>query len=209
VSELIRKYRLLQLEIELLGGNKMLETGIFEIDITELEQLGKAVDNQDSVNVAKFLEHLAGRVEWLEERIAKTKKEIKEIKMGQSAKEAVNFAAEAVEINGAKILIKKIEGQDIKNLRVISDTLQQQLKSCILVIFSTFPEKVMFLVAVTPDLTAKGYSAKTIADSFTAIIGGKGGGKETKVEGGGKEVGRIEEAMAKVRQELTINNDIN
>ncbi|MDI6731409.1 MAG: alanine--tRNA ligase [Candidatus Margulisbacteria bacterium] len=203
VGSLIKTYHLLQLENEKLGGSKTLDTGIFEIDVTEIERLGSAVDNQDSVNVAKFLEHLAGRVEWLEERIAKTQKEINNLKMKQSAKEAVNFASEAIDVNGAKVLIKKVEGQGINNLRVISDTLQQQLKSCVLVLFSVLPDKVMFLAAVTPDLISKGYSAKTIADSFSPIIGGKGGGKDTKVEGGGKEIGRVEEAMAKVREALT------
>ncbi len=171
VGQLIKTYQTLQFQKELLGGSKMLETGIFEIDVTEIERLGKAVDNQDLVSVDKFLEHLSGRVEWLEERINKTQKEITDLKASQLSSDAGNYVSEVTEINGIKTLIKKVDGLDINSLRVVSDTLQRQLKSCILVIFSTLPEKVMFLVAVTPDLTAMGFSAKAITDSFAPIIG--------------------------------------
>ena len=41
-------------------------------------------------------------------------------------------------------------------------------------------------------------SAKAIADAFISVVGGKGGGKESKVEGGGKDPSKIQEGFGKV-----------
>jgi alanyl-tRNA synthetase len=38
-----------------------------------------------------------------------------------------------------------------------------------------------------------------MADAFSAIVGGKGGGKDTKVEGGGKDPTRIKEGFNAIR----------
>ena len=51
---------------------------------------------------------------------------------------------------------------------------------------------------MTPDLVEKGYSARKISEVFAPLIGGKGGGKEVKVEGGGKDPTRLKEAFDKV-----------
>jgi alanyl-tRNA synthetase len=84
-------------------------------------------------------------------------------------------------------------------LRSVSDTVQKQNKSCIVVLASCLPGRLIFLVTVTQDLVKQGYSARKIADVFTGVVGGKGGGRENKVEGGGKDPTRIDEAFARVR----------
>jgi alanyl-tRNA synthetase len=58
------------------------------------------------------------------------------------------------------------------------------------------------LITVTPDLVEKGISARKMADAFSAIVGGKGGGKDTKVEGGGKDPTRIKEGFEAIRANL-------
>jgi len=199
VESLIRKYRLLQVEKERLGGQKSLETNIFEIEVTELENIAKAVDNHDSNNVNKFLDHLLGRVDWLKERIAKAEREIEALKERAAQRSAGGYAAEAVEIGGVKVLFKEFKENNMDLLRTISDTLQEQFKSSILVFASVFPGRLIYLISVTPDLTGK-FSAQTLANAFSAVVDGKGGGKDTKVEGGGKDPSKIKEGFEAVRK---------
>ncbi|MEA3494145.1 MAG: alanine--tRNA ligase [Candidatus Margulisiibacteriota bacterium] len=198
VENLLKKYRALQAEKESLGGKQFNETGIFQIELTELESLVNAVDNQDSVNVKKFLDHFRGREEWLEERIVKSEKEIRDIKLKQASGDASSYLSEVKEIAEVKVLAKEFEGHSMQMLRAVSDTLQNQLKSCIVVLASAFPGRLIFLITVTKDLIEKGYSAKKLADIFTQVVGGKGGGKEAKAEGGGKDPSKIREALEKV-----------
>lgn len=202
VENLIQKYKKLQVETESLGGKKFSETGIFQIELTELESLTSAVDNQDSANVKKFLEHFQGREEWLKERIVKSEKEIRDLKMKKASGDVASYLAEVKEIAGVKVLAKAFDGHSMQTLRAVSDTLQNQLKSCVVVLASAFPGRLIFLITVTNDLTEKGYSAKKLADVFTQIVGGKGGGKEAKAEGGGKDPAKIGEALKKVCESL-------
>jgi alanyl-tRNA synthetase len=198
VEEMIRKYRLLEVEKEQLGGKKFTETGIFEIELTELDGLIEAVDSQDSVNVKKFIDHFKGREEWLKERIAKAEKEINNLKLKRASGEASDYITEIKEIAGVKILTKELQENSMQMLRAISDQVRNQAKSCVVVLASAFPGRLIFLITVTQDLIDKGISAKKLADVFTRIVGGKGGGKEEKAEGGGKDPTKIKEALEAV-----------
>jgi alanyl-tRNA synthetase len=203
VEALIEKYRLLQSEKESLGAEKSLESSnIFEIELTELDRISKAVDNHDSVSVNKFLDHLGGRADWLKERIEKTEREIEALKEKQARSEAGSYLSNLETLNGVKVLLEKFDDHNMDVLRTISDTLQGQAKSCVLVLASSLPGRLIYLITVTPDLAAKGLSAKKLAGAFSAIVGGKGGGKETKVEGGGKDPARIKEGFSAIRKLL-------
>ena len=83
-------------------------------------------------------------------------------------------------------------------LRSIADTIQNKEKSCVLILAASYPNRLLYRITVTDDLVAKGYSAKKLADVFTGIVGGRGGGKDNKVEGGGKEPQKIQEGFAAV-----------
>jgi len=192
VAEQLRKYRLLEIDKEQQGGKKFTETRIFEIEFTELESLQNAVDNQDSRNVTKFLEHLQGRVDWLNERIARAEKEINDLKLKKVVGEAAAYAAEMRTVREIKVLLRDFKGYSMEMLRSFSDAVQKEVKSCVLLLASNLSGRVIFLAVVTPDLVAKGYSAVKISDVFTAAISGKGGGREGKVEGGGKDPGKID-----------------
>jgi alanyl-tRNA synthetase len=198
IEELLRKYRLLEVEKERLGGKKLVETRIFQAEVTEFISITKAVDEQDSVSVNKFLDHLEGRVEWIRERIARAEKEIKALKIQNASRQAADFTAEVKEINGLKVLAREFKEYNMEMLRAVSDTVRNQVKSCIVVLASAFPGRLIFLVTVTQDLIDKGYSAKKIAETFTQVVGGKGGGKEAKAEGGGKDPTKIKEGLEAV-----------
>jgi alanyl-tRNA synthetase len=199
VEKMIARYRELQLEKESLGGGKFLETGIFEVEVTELDRLGKCVDNHDSLNVNKFLEHLEGRVDWLSERIAKVEKELADLRLKQAARGAVGCLQEIQELNGIKVLLKELKGQEMAALRAISDEVQRQQPSVIL-LFSSSQAKVIYLVTIAPQYVQAGLSAKKIAATLSPFIQGKGGGKDDKAEGGGREVAGIPEAIEAVKQ---------
>jgi alanyl-tRNA synthetase len=202
IESSIRSCRSLQEEKERIGGTKSLETNIFEIEFTELERLSKAIDNQDSINVNKFLDHLSGRVEWLKERIVRTEREIEDLKARKVKAEAASFASEAVEIAGKKLLLKDFKGYSMDQLRTISDTVLGALRSGALLLVSVFPGRLIYLITLSDDLVAQGVSAKKIAEIFSCSVGGKGGGKDNKVEGGGKDPSKIKAGFEAVKRSL-------
>jgi alanyl-tRNA synthetase len=195
IGKLIRDYQLLQEEKERLGGKKFEETGIFEVELTELQSISRAVANQDAKNVNKFLDHLQGRSDWLKERVAKAEKEINEMKIANVAADVSSYINEMREHAGVKVLTKEFKRYGMDMLRSISDAVQKEVKSCVLVLVSLLPGRVAFLITVTQDLVNKGITAKNIAEVFGQVIGGRGGGRDNKVEGGGKDPARVKEGF--------------
>ncbi|MBI5399681.1 alanine--tRNA ligase [Candidatus Saganbacteria bacterium] len=204
IEKLINHYRLVELEKENLGGEKFTETNIFQIELTELDRLSSAVDGQDAINVNKIFDHLTGRLEWLRERLTKSEKELRDLKLKSASQQAGDFLGEVLEIKGVKVLTKEFKTYSMDMLRSVSDTLQRQLKSCVLVFASNLHDRLIFLITVSPDLMAKGYSAQTLAATFSSVTGGKGGGKANSASGGGNDPSKIPEALDKVRKQLAI-----
>lgn len=199
IHEEIRKYKMLQMIKESLGGEQFTETGIFEIEVTELDRLSKAVDEQDIENVNKLLDHLKGRMDWLKERIAKAQKEVEDLRKKNVSAEAAVLAQQALEINNVKVVIKDFSEYSIDMLRTMSDVIRNKLGSCVVVLASVINGKVRFIIFVSDDLVAKGYSAKKLADAFCAKVGGKAGGKDSKVEGGANDPNRITEGFEAIK----------
>jgi alanyl-tRNA synthetase len=57
---------------------------------------------------------------------------------------------------------------------------------------------VALIAAVTPDFVGKVQAGKII-QQIAPLVGGKGGGKPDNARGGGKDAGKLDEALAKVK----------
>jgi alanyl-tRNA synthetase len=56
----------------------------------------------------------------------------------------------------------------------------------------------MLIVAVTSDLVARGLHAGDLVKSVARVVGGGGGGRPTLAQAGGRDAGRLDEALAGV-----------
>ncbi|GIV83631.1 MAG: hypothetical protein KatS3mg052_0638 [Candidatus Roseilinea sp.] len=63
-------------------------------------------------------------------------------------------------------------------------------------------EKPSLLVSVTPDLTKKGLDAGKLIREIAPIVGGGGGGRPTLAQAGGKDPGKLGEALDRARRLL-------
>ncbi|HTY13736.1 MAG TPA: alanine--tRNA ligase, partial [Candidatus Omnitrophota bacterium] len=201
ILKLQHRHRTLQEEKSRLGDQKLLEPNVFSVDQEELVRLQDAVDKTDIVNVNKFLEHLKGRVDWLKERNLSLEKEIEKLKGKKVLTMADSLANEACDIKGIKVLMKELPDVSMPNLRSLADEIKAKLPSVLLVLASTAPEKVSFLVNVTDDLTGR-INAGKIAKLLAETCGGGGGGKADKAEAGGKAPSRVSEAFKRVADSL-------
>ena len=68
-----------------------------------------------------------------------------------------------------------------------------------MVLGGTANNAVALVAAVSPEFTAKVQAGKII-QTIAPIIGGKGGGKPDYARGGGKDVSKLDEALAKAVQ---------
>ncbi|MBW8185533.1 alanine--tRNA ligase [Shewanella nanhaiensis] len=144
----------------------------------------------DSSSVVTKLKAQLDRTKLLE-------KELSQLKDKLAAATSADLAGEAKQINGAKVLIKKLEGVDAGALRGLQDELKQKLGSGIVVLAIAGEAKVNLIVGVTKDLTAKVKAGELVA-SIAAQVGGKGGGRPDMAQAGGTEPEKLDGALEQV-----------
>ena len=79
-------------------------------------------------------------------------------------------------------------------LRTLADTLRDKLRSGVVVLGMASGDAATLLVAVTDDLSAR-VSAGEVVRRLAPIVDGRGGGKATLAQAGGKAPGKVGEAL--------------
>jgi alanyl-tRNA synthetase len=89
------------------------------------------------------------------------------------------------------------EVRDVKGgtLRDLSDQLRQQEKALAVVLGSVDDGRVFVVVNLDPSLEEQGLDAVAVVRALAPIIGGGGGGRAGLAEAGGKDPGRLREAL--------------
>jgi alanyl-tRNA synthetase len=104
--------------------------------------------------------------------------------------------ANAVEINGTKIVIGQLTGVTTDLVRVQADRVRQKLPSAFITFgWSEAADKVSVLVALTNDMVKKGLKSGEIVKQLAAIVGGSGGGKPDLAQAGGKDPAKLGDAL--------------
>ena len=97
------------------------------------------------------------------------------------------------------MLIKRYDDTEIKGLRAILDRLRDRLDSGIIVIGGAKDGKASLLVSVSKDLVDR-YKAGELVSALAVMVGGKGGGRPDSAQGGGPNVGAIDDALAAAQE---------
>ncbi len=103
-------------------------------------------------------------------------------------------------VNGAQALIARLDDVPPDMLREMSDWFRNAVKSGVMVIGSVIDGKPQLVVAVTDDLSKKGYHAGNLIKGIAAVVGGGGGGRPTMAQAGGKDAGKLNEALDTARR---------
>ena len=134
------------------------------------------------------------RVEKLVTQVRSLEKEVDKFKHKFQSSQADDVISEAKEINGVKVLVKRIDNMGQKDLRDFGDKLRDKLGSGILALGSAKDGKVILIVMVTNDL-ARRFHAGEIIKEMAPILGGTGGGKPDLAQSGGKDPGKLDAAL--------------
>jgi alanyl-tRNA synthetase len=119
--------------------------------------------------------------------------------------DAVAAAAKLLEsaplIGGAgKLVIAEIPGATGDGLLAAFDSIKKKAPSYALMLAATGEGKVSFVAAVSDDLIAKGLKAGDWIRETAKVAGGGGGGRPQMAQAGGKDPGKVGEALAVARE---------
>jgi alanyl-tRNA synthetase len=127
-------------------------------------------------------------------------KQLKASQQKQAAETARTLTAKAQTIGSTRAIIEKVSPADGDYLQSIADSLKGQFNGVVVLGGST-NGAVALVATVSPDLT-KQIQAGKIIQTIAPIVGGKGGGRPDNARGGGKEVSKLDEALAKAKSLL-------
>ena len=206
--------------IELCGGTHVGRTGdIGLFKITSEGGIAAGVRRIEAVTGAAAMAYIAEQQAQIEEAasllksdsasvIAKLKaqldkvkqleKDLSQMKDKLAAAASADLAGDAIEINGIKVLVKKLEGVDAGSLRGLQDELKQKLKSAVIVLGIASEGKVNLIAGVSNDLT-KQIKAGELVAMVAQQVGGKGGGRPDMAQAGGTQPENLDAALALVQ----------
>ncbi|MDE0637473.1 MAG: alanine--tRNA ligase [Candidatus Poribacteria bacterium] len=104
-------------------------------------------------------------------------------------------------VEGVKVVASRIDKTDRDSLRQMVDALKNQLKSGVVALASVTGNDAAFIVGVTSDLVKNsGLHAGKLIQAITEIADGRGGGRPELAQGGGKNLGKVDAAIAATTQ---------
>jgi len=124
-------------------------------------------------------------------------KDLERLKSRLAASHGEDLAAQAVDVNGLKVLAARVDGIDAKGLRATVDQLKNKLGSAAVVLATVDGEKVNLVAGVTADYVDR-IEAGPLANFVAQQVGGRGGGRPDMAQAGGNDPARLEQAIKAV-----------
>jgi len=221
-GDIVRVVRMGDFSVELCGGthvNRTGDVGFFKLESESGVAAGvrriEAFTGQGALEAIrrreKLLEeigsHLGARDAQALERLERLLAREKELEKKLRALEQKLFSTDTSsgadgekirEKNGIKVVTRKVDGVEARGLREMADRLREKHGSAVVAIGSNLGEgKAALIVAVTPDLTSR-VKAGDVIKEIAPIIGGSGGGRPDFAQAGGRDPGKIGEALERV-----------
>jgi alanyl-tRNA synthetase len=204
---------------ELCGGTHVTRAGdIGLFKITSETGIAAGVRRIEAVTGARALDWLAGverrinevaelvksdrdavvdKVSQLVTHSRELEKDLERLKSRLAASQGEDLAAQAVDVNGLKVLAARLDGVDVKGLRATVDQLKNKLGSAAVVLATVDGDKVSLVAGVTADYTDR-IEAGPLANFVAQQVGGRGGGRPDMAQAGGNDPARLAQAIKAV-----------
>ena len=141
-------------------------------------------------------EELADKIEALLGRNRQLERSLDELRRRVAALEMSDLSNGAREVEGVTVVARRTEAEDVPSLRAMADGLRESLGSGVGVLGADIGGKVSFIAVVTDDLIkGRGLKAGDIVRGVAQLAGGSGGGKAHLAQAGGRDPGKLDEAL--------------
>jgi alanyl-tRNA synthetase len=183
------------------------ELGQYEnIDPVKHPSLGvvQIPDGDPTIQTIDEIGTLIQEREYATERVTKDisdlKKALSKHRVQGASSGIETLVAGAVVFDGFKIVSAKIDAGTVDELKNIGDTLRAKLGSGVGVLAAVIEEKIALVCVVTDDLIKeRKLQAGKIVGEIAKLVGGGGGGRPHLATAGGKDIAKLDEALAQTQ----------
>ena len=191
---------------ELCGGTHVKRTGdIGGVKIIYEGSSSAGVRRIEAVAGPRVVEHFEEQLNAKDEVLAIVQREKKDLEQAlQQLKEQLAHAQtsslKAEDLNGVKLLRARVANMDRAQMRSVADDFLNRGAADVILLGSTTKDgTVEFTAVVRKELTPK-IHAGNIIKALSEMVGGKGGGRPDRAEGGGRDASQLDAALAKVAE---------
>jgi alanyl-tRNA synthetase len=137
--------------------------------------------------------------------ISELQKKYKDWEKSQKSSTAeIDVAAIASELlRNGNVVVSSIENASDDQLRAVIDSIKKRSPSFAAMMAASDGNKISFVAAVSDDLIAKGLKAGDWIRETAKVAGGGGGGRPQMAQAGGKDVGKLDDALETARKYAT------
>ena len=135
------------------------------------------------------------KVEAITAELKAAQKEIEQLKDKLVSGSFDEVLGKAIDINGVKAVTARFDQLDMEALRNTCESLRSKLGTGVVVLASAFGGKVSFVAMASKDAVERGAHCGNIVREAAKAAGGGGGGRPDMAQAGGKDAGKIDEAL--------------
>ncbi len=132
------------------------------------------------------------------EKMRLLEKELEKLKSKIAASAGDDLACMAVDVDGIKVVAQQVEGLDRKAMMDAVDKLKNQLSEAVVLLAAEESGKLALIAGVTKSIS-KRFPAGELMKEVAVIVDGKGGGRPDMAQGGGSDLTKLDEALARVQ----------
>lgn len=132
-------------------------------------------------------------------------KEVARLKQKLATSSGGDLTADAVDVEGIKVLAANLDGADLTTLRDTLDQCKNKLGTAVVLLSAVEGDKISLVAGVTKDATDR-IRAGDLIKAFAGRLGGKGGGRPDMAQGGGSDIAALPGVLSElpdwVREQL-------
>lgn len=184
-------------ESAIAAGTRRIEVVVAKAALNYLTEKANAIDKLATKFKAHF-DEVEGRVDKLMEENKELQKELTTVKSAQAKDKFKEFASKALDINGGKLFIQKMEQLDSNALKEGVEMLANKLGNSIITVVAG----TSIFVKVSDNFVAKGVNAGNIVKEIATATEGKGGGRPQFAQGAVKNLDKIDAVLTEIENKL-------
>lgn len=139
---------------------------------------------------------LAARIDRLMQDLHDQEREVHRLTQRLAAGSVDSIVAAREMVGDIAVVAAPVEAPDAESLRNLADQIRDKLGSGIVLLGAVTGDKLGFVACVTRDLVELGYNAGAIVKEAARAAGGGGGGRPDMAQAGGRDVSRLDAALA-------------
>ena len=183
--------------------------GVRRIEAVTGENVLRLINDEEKLiaDTAKELKvqktgDIAKRAAQLQTEIHDAKKEIESLNSKIASSKVSGIIDSANNIGKVRLATARLDGMGVDAARALSDDLKAANADLVTVLAVVSDGKLNFVVSCGKDAVASGAHAGKLAMAVASVTGGKGGGRPDSAVAGGRDISKIDDALAEAEKFL-------